>query len=406
VLNLRHSASSRHCLAALIVLAFAAPLAAQSTQPVWWPPFSMYGHPVSQPFFDFPTWARYSYCRPAPLAWGYDPFPDYGPCDPGAAMGYPSVACPGNFVAHRPSAWYGSADFAPLTVDHLDGFPLARLGPTGPVALSTEDLRTEFAAGGKYTIGRRIFDCYRVEGTYLGFHSWNDQRLVTNNDPFALGGTGNLSTFLSGFADPPTAGLDGANFVAASIRSEFQSGEFNVRYWGDMPPGPLDVSFLVGVRYMRIAEEFQFNSQAALPAPGGTTTDLQSDVTNDMWGAQIGIEFAVLVTTRWWFDFDLKGGIFNDRVELTSIGDLNGTSTLITDTRDRTAWVGDLCLTANWQMTPNWVFRAGYQAIFINGVSLAQDQLVSTLFNNAIGPLNDKGKVAYHGPLLGLSATW
>jgi hypothetical protein len=152
---------------------------------------------------------------------------------------------------------------------------------------------------------------------------------------------------------------------------------------------------------MRIAEHFQFDSQSA-----GVVNDLQSDVRNNMWGAQIGIEFAWLVTTRWWFDFDLKGGIFNDRVNLTSIGQQNGVGPLITDTRNRTAWVGDLCLTGNWQMTPNWSLRAGYQAIFINGVSLAQDQLASTLFNNAVGPLNDSGKVAYHGPLLGLRATW
>ena len=83
---------------------------------------------------------------------------------------------------------------------------------TGPVVLSTEDLRQEFSASGKYTIGRRIFDCYRIEGTYLGFATWSDQRLVTNTDVNSLGGTGNLSTFLSGFSNPITAGLDGASF--------------------------------------------------------------------------------------------------------------------------------------------------------------------------------------------------
>src|SRR5262245_31487872 len=201
------------------MLAWAGPVVAQSTQPVWWPPFTMYGRPVSQPFFDFPTWARYSYCRPAPLAWGYDPFPNYGPCDAGADFGYPSVACPGNFVAHRPSAWYASADFAPLTVDHLDGVALARVGPSGQVVLSTEDLRTEFSAAGKYTIGHRIFDCYRIEGTYLGFDSWVDQRIVTNNAPNASGGTGILSTFLSGFA------AEGASFAASSVPSNFEGGQ-------------------------------------------------------------------------------------------------------------------------------------------------------------------------------------
>lgn len=389
-----------------LTLSIPEPVAAQSTQPVWWPPLSLYGRPVSQPFFDFPTWARYSYCRPAPLAWGYDPFPNYGPCDPGSNWAPPSVACPGNFVAHRPSSWYGSADFAPLTMDRLDGFALASVGPTGPRVLTTEDLRTEVAPGGKYTIGHRIFDCYRIEGAYLGFHSWQDDRLVTNGTANTGGGTGTLATYLGGFGIAANPGLSNASFVSASVRSNFQSGEINLRYWGDMPPGPLDVSLLVGVRYIRIDDQFNFAMQSDLPAGTGTTADLQTNTVNDMWGAQIGIQFDCLVTTRWWLDVDLKGGLFSDHVALTNQATTNGVPALITDVRDRTAWMGDISLVANWQMTPYWTLRIGYQGLFFNGVSLAHEQNVSPLFSNVAGPLNDRGAVVYHGPILGLGANW
>jgi hypothetical protein len=394
----------------LVVLAWTAPLAAQSTQPVWWPPFTMYGRPVSSPYFDFPTWARYSYCRPAPLAWGYDPFPNYGPCD-GAPFAAPTVACEPGFVAHRPVGWYGSADFAPLTLDHLEGFDIARVGPSSAPVLTTESLRPEFSANGKYTIGRRIFDCYRLEGTYLGYSSWQDQRLVTNTAVNAAGSAGNLSTFLSGFANPPVPGLDFANSVSAAMRANFQSGEMNLRYWGDMPPGPLDVSFLVGLRYMRLQEQFQFDMNSAEPlATGGTTFDLLSHTLNNLWGAQIGLSFDVLVTTRWWLNVDLKGGIFNNHIVMdtttTSNNINNGMPTLITDTRNRTAWLGDISLTANWQMTPSWVFRAGYQVLFINNLALAHDQAVSTQVPNAQGPTNDRGRVAIHGPVIGLMYNW
>lgn len=404
--NIRILAIWRSLFAVGLTLACLAPVAAQNTQPVWWPPLSLYGRPVAQPFFDFPNWARYSYCRPAPLAWGYDPFPNYGPCDPGADMAPHSVACPGNFVAHRPSTWYGSADFAPLTMDRLDGTPLARIGPTGANVLTTEDLRTEFAPGGKFTIGRRIFDCYRIEGTYTGYHSWQDDRLVVNSTPNTNGGVGNLSTYLSGFSATPTVGLDGANFVSASVRSNFQSGEINLLYWGDMPPGPLDVSVLVGVRYMRIDDQFNFASQADLPAGPGTTVDLQTNTINDMWGAQIGLQFDCLMTTRWWLDVDLKGGIFNDHVSLTNQATTNGTPALSVDTRDRTVWMGDISVVANWQMTPYWTVRLGYQALIFNGLSLAHEQNVSPLFANAAGPLNDRGAAIYHGPILGVGSNW
>ena len=86
---------------------------------------------------------------------------------------------------------------------------------------------------------------------------------------------------------------------------------------------------------------------------------------------------------------------------------MNSTRTLITDTRTRTAWMGDLSLVANWQMTPYWTLRGGYQALFFNGVSLAHDQNVSPVFQNAVGVLDRaKGKVAYHGPVLGIGANW
>ena len=400
-----------HCVAfrlfalgSLLTLALALPATAQVTQPVWYPPYSLYGRPVSQPFFDFPNWARYSNCRPAPLAWGYDPFPNYGPCDC-TGQDYPTVNCPGDFVAHRASNWYGMAEFAPMTIDHLDGHAIARVGPTGPVVLSTEDLQQEFSAGGKYTIGRRIFDCYRVEGTYMGFNTWDDARVVTNNEANSLGGIGNLSTFLSGFSNPITAGLDGNDTVSASIRSSFQSGEINVRYWADMPPGPFDVSYLVGARCMRITEQFSFLGNAGAPTP--TANDFQSNTTNDMWGVQIGIQGCFLVTTRWWVDFDLKGAILNDRTDLSSSFIQNGIpATPQADTRDRTVWLGDISLVANWQMTPYLTFRAGYQALFFNGLSLAQDQVRSPLVNNAPGPFSDSGRLAIHGPVIGLMGMW
>src|SRR6476469_8154152 len=137
----RQSTVSMRCGAILLLLMLAAPAAAQVTQPFWWPPMTLYGHPVSSPFFDFPVWARYSTCRPAPLAWGFDPFAPYGCCDCTPNNCYPTINCPGNFVAHRPNAWYFSADLSPTFVDPEFTRPLATLGPTGPTVLSTSDLQ-------------------------------------------------------------------------------------------------------------------------------------------------------------------------------------------------------------------------------------------------------------------------
>jgi hypothetical protein len=396
-----HTIDSRnwHVVRRLGVLAILAAMSL-APAPAWG---QLFGRPVAQPFFDFPNWARWSDCRPKPLAWGYDPFPGYGPTDCACDMP-PSVACPGDWVAHRPSTWYATADYAPLTLDYLDGFPIASIGPTGPVVLSSEDLRPEFDSGAKVTVGRRIFDCYRIEGTYMGSYDWQDFRVVTNDDLNDGLEPGNLSTFLSDFADPAIDGLDGNSLVEASFESSMHSAEINLRYWADMPPGPFDVSYLVGVRHMRINEQFNFFSESALPGPGGTENDLQFNTENNMWGLQIGIQGSCLKTARWWLDLDLKGGIYNNDMLLDSSFIQNGTETALSTERARTSWVGDISVVANWQMTPQCTFRIGYQCLFVNGIALAQEQDVGPLFTDTPGPIDDAGRLCYHGPLIGL--TW
>ncbi|MCI0358957.1 MAG: BBP7 family outer membrane beta-barrel protein [Planctomycetaceae bacterium] len=386
----------------------------------------LYGRPVAQPCFDFPNWARWSHCRPGPLPWGYEVFPDYGPVD--CAYGHDSVACEVDFVAHRPSDWYAMAEFAPLTLDYQEGFKIAQVGPTaatpfGPTVLTTNDLRPEFDAGGKFTLGRRIFDCYRIEGTYLGLYDFQDVAIVTNTDLSIPGvdlnddgdftdagesapipaSIGNLSTFLSGFADPAVPGLDANTQVAIAFESSFQSAEFNVRYYAAMPPGPFDVSYLVGFRYLRIHEQFNFVGEAVFPAV--VTNDLQVNTENDLYGVQIGIQALCLKTTRWWLDVDIKGGIYNNSTSVLTdfqqTGSPGGGGFV---ERDRTAWVGDITVALNWQMTPTCAFRVGYQGIFINGLALAPDNAINNadLILTDTARLDDSGELAYHGPTIGL----
>lgn len=368
----------------------------------------LYGRPTSQPYFDFPNWARFSNCRPGPLPWGYEVFPEYGPVDC-ACNGVPSVGCPGEFVAHRPSSWYATADFVPMTIDYGGpGLEIARIGPLGPTVLSVGDLDAEFDAGGEFTIGRRIFDCYRLEATYLGMYHWFDETAITNNDPVA-GGTGNLSTLLSQFANPIVPGLDENAFVSIANRSSFYSAEVNMRYWIDMPPGPFDVSFLVGGRFMRINEQFNFLSIANVPAPAGAVNDVQVDTRNDLLGLQIGFAGDWLIHPRYWVNLDVKGAILDNKTgqDTSYINtDNNGvvTTFLTGAEQDRTAWMIDLSLVGSWQMTPTLSLRAGYQATWIDGVALGFENLQTdnALLRAGPGQLNDNGSVIYHGPILGL----
>jgi len=370
----------------------------------------LYGRNIAQPYFDFPPWARFSDCRPMPLAWGFDPYAPYHSCD-GAEACVPSHCGKENFVAHRPNGWYVTADFVPLTFDTSRDVEFARFGPLGPTVLSTSDLDQEFDSGGEFTIGRTVGDCWRIEGTYLGAYSWDDIAFVQDSSANALGGTGNLSSLLSEFALPPVAGLDFNNFVSVQSFTNMTSAEVNLRYWVNMPPGPFDVSLLVGARFLNFEDRIFFRSEANVPGPAGATNQVLTRTDNDMIGLQIGIEGALLVTQHAWFDVDLKGAILQNtasqETEYTNVDNL-GIATVFPTGREqeRTSFLGDISLMFNVQCSPSTVFRLGYQATFLTGMAIAAENIETNnvLLSGGPGRLNDRGELVYHGPAIGL--TW
>lgn len=345
-----------------------------------------------------------------PLAWGFDPYAPYHSCD-GAEECVPDHCNYYNFVAHRPNGWYATADFAPLTFDTSRDVEFARFGPLGPTVLSTSDLDVEFDSGGKFTVGRVLGDCWRIEGTYLGAYSWDDIAFVQDSSANGIGGTGNLSSLLSEFALPPVAGLDFNNFISVASFSELRSAEINLRYWVNMPPGPVDVSVLVGARYLQFNDRILFRSEADAPAPFGAVNQVRTQTENELIGLQLGIQSAILVTQHAWFDLDLKGAICQNTAsqdtEYLNI-DENGVATIFPTGRqqDRTSFLGDISLMFNVQATPSIVFRAGYQATFLTGMAIAAENIETNnvLLRNGPGRLDDRGELVYHGPAIGI--TW
>ena len=430
-------ARGTHVVRRLGVLALLAMLAAAglalSPATAWG---QLYGRPVAQPCFDFPNWARCSDCRPGPLPWGYEVFPEYGPVDCPDWCMPPSVACEEAFVAHRPSLWYASADFAPLIMDYGSDVAVARVfvpeeaqpgfdsngdgdlndpgdilaqppipAHYGPIALTSDDLKPEFDSGGKFTLGCRIHDCYRIEATYLGNYHWESSAVVRSAE-------GDLSSVLGGFPDPvdvgPDPDFDNNTEITVAQAMRMSSAEINLRYWVSMPPGPFDVSILVGARYFNIDDRFRIVGTNATGV-----NDLLVETENTLWGLQIGIQGACLKTTRYWVDFDLKGGIYSNEAELfyDLIAADDTLSEQFVGDANRTSFVGDISIVGHWQMTPWLVFNLGYQAVFVEGVALGLSNVENPPFLDGIDDpattqFDDSGRLVYHGPVIGLMGVW
>ena len=299
----------------------------------------LYGRPTAQPYFRFSELGPLLELPPGTASPGATKsFPGTGPATaPESLRALRRLLS--RFVVHRPSDWYASADFAPLTIDYGsdisvaqhflpavpavpgidnnvppdgdftdpgDVLPIAAIpAAVGPSVLSTGDFRPEFNAGGKYTVGRRIFDCYRIEGTYLGWYEWESSAIA--RDP-----AGNLSSILGGFVNPPDPIFDNNTEIFIAQQARMWSAEANLRYWIDMPPGPFDVSCLVGARYMSIDDRFRLHSTNL----GGLENDVLSETENKMIGVQIGVAGDFLIHPRYWINVDLKGGMYNNEITL------------------------------------------------------------------------------------------
>ncbi len=363
-----------------------------------------YGRPVSQPFFDFDNSARFMNCRPGPYMWGFDPYLQVDGCEDD---------CRGGIIVHRPASWYVNADFAPLLYDANVGLPLARVGATGTTVLTTNDLKPEFNAGTRITIGRTFGGgCYQLEAGYLGVYSWQDNVTVADSSANSLGGVGNLSSAFSNFSNPATAGLDLNNRINVSDHNSFTSAEVNFRTWVNMPPGPFDVQFLIGARYLKAGETYGYSAISDRPLPNGSQNFATVQTGNDMYGVQVGIDFDYMVYSRMYFDFELKGGILeNFASQNTSYTNIDSAGTVsVFDTgrnKHSTAFFGDICITGNWQLAPNWNLRAGYQAIFVTGLASGPQnfQTNNSLLRTGPGQLDHSTEAIYHGPVLGVAWT-
>ena len=340
--------------------------------------------------------------------------------------------------------WYVVGEMLPLFRDQLDGddFQADSLAPGIPAfspVLTESDLKPEFDWGGRVLVGRTLGDWYRLEGSYFGSYGWDDWAAVWNDDANDQGGNGNLSSPFGNFGIPTDiVGLDYNQFASVRFSSELDNVELNLRRrvcipalncgadcgiqgnakccFGGTPISRrirAETSFLIGVRYMRLEETFGYETVSTAPA-GGSNNIINLATDNEMIGAQVGWTLQLLVHKRRWFDVEMKGGIFQNNISLTSsyvrtnnAGAVDE-SNLGGDSKDRTAYVTELSVIYNHQITPRITFRAGYNAFWVWQVALASQNLGNSIdrLRNATVPVRHDGEVVYHGPSLGLVWAW
>lgn len=186
--------------------------------------------------------------------------------------------------------------------------------------------------------------------------------------------------------------------VRATYESELGSFELNLRRRFNHY-----LTLLMGFRYTEVDERFH----AELFGPGPVLGTYDTATENRLYGLQFGGE-AVLWDRggRLRIDNIVKAGIYgNGSGEQNTVLD-TGTGGVFTasDQGGHVAFVGEVGLYAVFRLNDHLSIRGGYQAMVIEGLALAPDQVAVTDFVVGNG-IDAGGNVFYHGALLGIELT-
>jgi len=293
--------------------------------------------------------------------------------------------------------------------------------------LGIQDLDFGFQGGGRALVGCTLGNCHAFEVSYFQVTDWDEMAAVRDATVFVQDKdrvTGVETTFpaslfspFSGFDDPPITpieALDYNNLAQIRYTSSLDNIEWNLRRWLPMPPdSPLQVSLLVGGRYVNVDETFFYYTESAVPVDP-TATSITTQTSNTMLGVQVGAQFKYHVEPCWWIDCEIKGAAFSNDAKQATAYDHQGdpgvdpyvATTALSREEDTSAFALDLRLTGTWMVTPCFAICGGYQALWVDGLALASENLSDDINVLMLGPatLVDTGKVVYHGPHLG--ATW
>lgn len=311
-------------------------------------------------------------------------------------------------------AMYLSREQASRRVDFTADGP----GPAPNIIMSTEDLNFEEQVGVRMNAAIQVLATATAEFTYFGLFSWTDSD--SRSDP-----AGGLFSPMSNYATFPPGGFpqtDNAIFHSIAYSSGFDNFEMNFRRRWTAPNCRVQASFLMGVRYFYLLEDFQYSTVGQLDIDPGTagnqpggTMDYNIRARNSLTGFQLGGDLWSTIVPGIKVGGELKAGVFGNYGNQTTVIDVTEPVNSYSEQANLNdiAVITDANLMAIWRVNPNWTIRAGYFLMYVDGVGLAPEQFNSTPPNLVFpGPFtrnataNDNGSIFYHGGFAGLEWQW
>jgi hypothetical protein len=264
---------------------------------------------------------------------------------------------------------------------------------TGTERLNSQDLNQSFAAGPRLDLTYHADYGYDLELSFFEIDGWTSAGIVLPN--------GQSPSFAApgGFIQTTDTATQAMGWEYAT---RLYNAELNAR-WA-LCPG---VTMLAGFRWVELWE----NLQGILTPPAlarknpfwTTTTD------NELYGFQIGGDWKIIECGQFSLSGLVKAGMFdNSAAENTGVS-IYRKMYWQSDATNQVAFLSQIGLEARYQLTPRLSLKAGYEALWLEGVALAPGQIQKTFCNGdpfhtyvqSLG-VNSGSGVLFHGATAGL----
>ena len=283
--------------------------------------------------------------------------------------------------------------------------PIVIDNATSQTVLSTSDLSTGAAGGMRALIGFQVCGM-PVEFNYFGLFDQFASASVASATP-------NAFTLPDGLGRASDVFV-GANRIDVRYDSKIHNAEINFPCCNcccncscDGDTRCRSWEWMVGFRYLSLRETLDvFGTRIVSGAP--ETGDYNIQTHNDLYGAQFGARFRRCLGRLSW-EATGKAGIYgNDAGQAQFVQDYPNFALrpAIGAGEGRVAFLGELNLTAIYQLNDTWGLRAGYNLIFIDGLALAPDQLDFTFTSTSGSVVNSGRNLVLQGVNVGLEARW
>ncbi|NDC53303.1 MAG: hypothetical protein EBZ74_03195 [Planctomycetia bacterium] len=264
----------------------------------------------------------------------------------------------------------------------------------GGTALDASQLGSGMAAGPRFTLFRHTGDDGAVEFNYLRVQSFQAQQALPTTDG------GYVQTPHGIFCCPSDTPID---TVSSSLTSSLQSFELNRRF-----PTQGGWQWLTGFRWVEWREAVAIRTTGV---SGIVNNTYRSSVWNDLYGWQGGFD-SILYGLGGPFRIEGlgKAGLYYDNAVQTSVRQANSTTLDVSSRVGQAAFVGEVGLTAVYDVFDWLSVRGGYAAFWLGGIAQGPNQFFAQELCTNGSPITGRtdtgGSVWIQGITLGLEARY